>query len=661
MRPSLSSASLIARVAALVGVCGVVAPAAIATASAAADTRATTMLAESVAPITAGHPGVGAVPGTESKTIEVWMAGHQQAAQRFVDAISTPGSSSFHRFLSPSAYTQRFGPGGAQVQAVRSYLTGAGFTGVRASVNDDYVSATAPVSRINRAFAVQMRRYQAPGSEGRQTTIESNNRDLTVPASISGDMLAVTGLNSSQPPVADTPTATAARAKPACSRYWAQKTQTITPAFRGLTEAAVAVCGYSAKQVRAAYGLTSANTGEGKTIAIIQVGAPDDMVRTLTGYAKRNGLPAPRPGQYREEVIGRGARDPKCINGALEEAALDSQAAYAMAPRADQLMIDGDDCDTRKDGAQAQFNALLAPLTGHGSSARAAIESSSYGLNSTSESTTPRSQLKTFHAIALRAAAEGVSLLVASGDHPGIEPPASDPDVTIVGGTTLGIGADNQRVFETGWSTAFGERTGNSGPWQDKGILLAGSGGVSAVYGEPGYQRGVVPGTLSRRPDGRAGRAVPDISADGDPASGMLFGLIVTHSDGKTTPYSTFRQAGTSLAAPLIAGMVADAEQGRPKNLGFLNPLLYSLAGSHAFHDILPVSPSDPQVDRAIYTPGVTDVNNTFARGFLVAVNDAQDAGGTHQVTAPGYDTMTGLGTPNGRAFIRTLRTSKKH
>jgi hypothetical protein len=62
-------ASLIARMAALVGVCAVGAPVAIATASAAADMQATTTLAESVAPVTANNPGVGAVSGTESKTI----------------------------------------------------------------------------------------------------------------------------------------------------------------------------------------------------------------------------------------------------------------------------------------------------------------------------------------------------------------------------------------------------------------------------------------------------------------------------------------------------------------------------------------------------------------------------------------------------------------
>jgi subtilase family serine protease len=603
--------------------------------------RVTAMAGVCAVGLLAGVPAASAVSGagvtSPARTVQVWMAVHQQAAQRFVGAASTPGSAGYRRFLSPAAYTRRFGASAAQVRAVESFLAGKGFSRVRASVNDVYVSAVAPASA---------------GST------------LRLPRSIRRDVLAVLGLDRAPAKASDTavtPAPGRASTKTPCSRYWAQQTRPVSPAFHGLTRAAVPVCGYSARQVRGAYGMTSASTGKGQTIALVEVGHPDDMFRALTDYARVNGLPAPRRDQYREESVGSGGQSSACINGALEEAALDSEAAYAMAPGARQLMVDGDDCDDTSAGsnADALFDAMLTPLTGHGSRPAASIESVSYGLVYHSEAGTPPPLLKVSHSIALRAAAEGVSLLVAAGDNPGVEPPDSDPDLTAVGGTTLGIGARDQRVFETGWSTEFGERTGTSGPWHNEGILLAGSGGVSEVYREPGYQKGVVPSSMARDQKGQAGRTVPDISAVGDPYSGLLFGLVTTRPDGKTSPYEPFRQAGTSTATPLIAGMVADAEQGQRRSFGFLNPLLYSLAGSQAFHDVLPAGPADPQFDRAFFTPGETDIHNKFAPGFLVGLNDAQDTSGTRQVTAPGYDTMTGLGSPDGAAFLRALRSGK--
>jgi subtilase family serine protease len=640
-------------VGALVGVCAVGASMGIGTASATADTQATTTLTGSAAPVTSDNAGVGAILDAQRQTIQVWMAGHQQAAQQFADAVSTPGSPTYRRYLSPSAYTQRFGPSAAQVRTVHSFLTSAGFTKVQASVNDDYVSATAPVSTIDQVFSVQMRRYQVPGLGDTSATIESNDRDVTVPSTISGDILAVTGLNSTQPEASDTParTGTGATAAP-CSHYWAQKTKAITPAFRGLTEAAVAVCGYSAKQVRAAYGLTSANTGVGKTIALIEEGAPYRMFQTLTDYAKANGLRAPRSHQYRQQAIGR-----QCsFNPGLPEEQLDSEAVYAMAPGADQLMVDGSTCGNSK-GDQGLFDAELGPLTGHGSSARAAIESVSLSLGT--EAGVAPADRKASHAIALRAAAEGVSLLFASGDAPGVTSPASDPDVTAVGGTTLGLGAHNQRVFETAWSDDLGEQTGDGGPWQDEGVVDGAGGGASDVYGEPGYQKGVVPSSQSQNGTGHAGRAVPDVSADADFATGMLFGFMAPPRNGKRTPYTTFTGDGTSQSTPLVAGIIADAEHGQ-RNFGFLNPLLYSLSGSQAYHDVLPVSSSAPQVDRAAYAKFPGYANGSRNPPVSVGVFDTQDTSGADQVTAPGYDTMTGLGTPNGAAFITRLRSGKK-
>lgn len=166
------------------------------------------------------------------------------------------------------------------------------------------------------------------------------------------------------------------------------------------------------------------------------------------------------------------------------------------------------------------------------------------------------------------------------------------------------------------------------------------------VHAQPAYQKGVVPPSMSHvRMDGRTvvNRAVPDIAAVADLDTGMLTGYT---ADGR---YQAQVNAGTSLAAPLVAGMVADAQQGQRSSFGFINPLIYKLSGTRALHDVLPVTPTIPQQNRAAYTPATAEDSATV---------DVFDSRGpdTDQVTARGYDTITGVGTPNGLAFILALR-----
>jgi subtilase family serine protease len=252
----------------------------------------------------------------------------------------------------------------------------------------------------------------------------------------------------------------------------------------------------------------------------------------------------------------------------------------------------------------------------------------------------------------LRAAAEGVGMYFADGDAPGaFWVTDADPYVTAVGGTTLGIGAKNNRVFETGWSDDYASL--DAGTWDDQGSGGGDGGGTSLVWGQPAYQKGVVPASMSRVRVGKrivTDRTMPDIAADGDPDSGIVMGYIATGTDAHPGPYQTQVGAGTSLASPLIAGLVADAQQGQKSAFGFINPLIYRLAGTQAFHDILPVTASMPQQDQDAWEPPSAGVSPA------VDVFDSQERAWTQQVTAKGYDTMTGVGTPNGAAFITGLR-----
>lgn len=145
-------------------------------------------------------------------------------------------------------------------------------------------------------------------------------------------------------------------------------------------------------------------------------------------------------------------------------------------------------------------------------------------------------------------------------------------------------------------------------------------------------------------------RAVPDIAADADPDTGMLTGYIGSGTSSHPGPYQTEANAGTSLACPLIAGLIADAQQGQKSSFGFINPLIYRLAGTSAFYDVLPSTASTPQQDRDAYFPSSRSVD----------AFDSQERAYTSQVTARGYDTMTGLGVPNGQAFISGLRRLAK-
>jgi subtilase family serine protease len=144
---------------------------------------------------------------------------------------------------------------------------------------------------------------------------------------------------------------------------------------------------------------------------------------------------------------------------------------------------------------------------------------------------------------------------------------------------------------------------------------------------------------------GRTGRAVPNISALGDPNTGYLIGETQTFPDG-TVKYSEYRIGGTSLSCPIMAGIMALADQAAGHPHGFANPVFYSLAGSAAFTDI--VNPaSTVAVVRTNYNNNVDASAGLNYR--LRTMNQTLSL-----QTTPGYDDVTGLGTPTS-SFLSNL------
>jgi kumamolisin len=203
------------------------------------------------------------------------------------------------------------------------------------------------------------------------------------------------------------------------------------------------------------------------------------------------------------------------------------------------------------------------------------------------------------------AAALGVTVCVASGDNgsddgvgdgsPHVDFPASSPYALACGGTSL---------------TAQGSGIGSEVVWNGGSEGGATGGGVSAFFPVPGYQTDA--GVAASEGQALAGRGVPDVAGDADPATGYEVRV-----DGQDVVIG-----GTSAVAPLWAGLIALLNQQLGKPVGFLNPMLYgSLSGQGAVNDI------------------VSGSNGDFSAGT-------------------GWDACTGWGSPNGQGLLQVLQSA---
>jgi subtilase family serine protease len=442
-----------------------------------------------------------------------------------------------------------------------------------------------------------------------------------------------------------------------CSTYFGEKPATGTPEAYGKTQP-YAPCGYTPAQLQGAYGLTRSVAhgfdGRGVTVAITDAYAAPTILEDANTYAVRHGQAPFRPGQFKQVLPKDGYRYgyDDTVDGNLcdeqgwyGEETLDVEAVHAVAPRANIVYVASRSCD---DG---DFDDALNKVVDN---QLADIVSNSWG---SSGENTPDDLRKVYHQTFLQAALQGIGFYFSSGDagdnsadnedgSATVDSPVSDPLVTGVGGTSLSVNARNQHVFETGWGTAKSVLT--DGAWAPAApgpFVYGGGGGTSQVFAQPFYQRGVVPAAIAKR-YGKPARTLPDIAAVGDPNTGMLVGETQTFPDGSVA-YSEYRIGGTSLASPLMAGIMAIADQvyGRPH--GFANPAIYALAGSRSVHDPAG-NPPTRAVVRVDYVNGQTDSDGLLTT--LRTLNQTQSIKVRH-----GYDDVTGIGTPNGESFLSSI------
>jgi subtilase family serine protease len=580
----------------------------------------------------------------------------QAGAEAAATAVSDPNSSSYGHYLSPAQVRARYAATDATASSVRHWLSSAGFTVGATASNNAYIQASGTAAQIQHAFAVHLNVYSVKGQHRR--AVDAN---LSLPSSILGSVTSVNGLNQAlAKPLSSRAAAVPAtvpppdgfRNAPPCGAYYGEKTDTTDPAFNR-RQLPYAPCGYVPGQLRSVYGIAGTVgrgvSGRGQTVAILDAFASPTLLADAQEYARRNDPGHPLLGsQYSQFVFPTNtALEPpdQCdAAGWYGEQTLDVEAVHAMAPGAHILYVGASDCqDVSLD------QALNYVVSGR----LADVISNSYG--SLGEDGIPADEIKAFNQIAIQGVLEGITINFSSGDsgdevanvgRPEPDFSASDPWVTAVGGTSLGIGANGQRVVETGWETT--RYTLTNGSWvpnpEGTGFLYGSGGGTSRLFAEPRYQRGVVPDSLARmnQTGGHRGRVVPDISMDGDPNTGFLIGETQTFPEG--VHYDQFRIGGTSLSAPLFSGLMAVSNQLVHFDHGFVNPVLYQFTSrTRAIDDVRHVTGGVVRVD---FVNGVdaSDGTVTSVRTF--------DFQGLAINTAPGYDNVTGLGTPDGLAFL---------
>ncbi|MCQ4207094.1 S53 family peptidase [Streptomyces longispororuber] len=582
-----------------------------------------------------GSADQGSTANGNRVNARVYLAGRDaKGLAAYAKAVSDPSSASYGKYLSADQAQARFGATKQQTADVTAWLKSAGLTVTGSTAH--YISVSGDVSAAEKAFGTQLHNY-AKGTH----TYRAPSAAASVPASLDGAVLTVTGLDSA-PHTVDhqdqlpPPDAVFRNAGPFSSYYGSNVAKTL-PDANG-TKVPYAVKGYTGKQLRAAYGAGKA-TGKGVRVAITDAYASPTIAKDAATYAAKNGDAPYAKGQLKQVLPKNYTKTEECgAAGWYGEETLDVEAVHAVAPQADITYVGASSCydDDLLDSLNTIVDKHLADIV-----------SNSWGdieANQTPELAAAYDQVFQLGAV------EGIGFYFSSGDNGDnvastgtkqVDTPANSAWVTAVGGTSLAVGKGDTYKWETGWGTLKANLSADGKSWTDfPGAYTSGAGGgTSKTVPQPSYQKGVVPGALAKA-NGGVNRVVPDIAAIADPNTGFLVGQTQTLPDG-SLGYDEYRIGGTSLAAPVIAGVQALAQQTRGGHpLGFANPSIYARYGSPLYHDV-----TDHPVKGELAVARVDFANSYDAsEGLLTSVRSLGEDASLKAVR--GYDDVTGVGSP---------------
>ncbi|MFF7634771.1 peptidase S8 [Kitasatospora sp. NPDC008050] len=324
--------------------------------------------------------------------------------------------------------------------------------------------------------------------------------------------------------------------------------------------------GYGPSDLLSAYNLP-ANGGAGQTVAIVDAYNDPNAESDLAVYRSQFGLPSctTANGCFKKvSQTGSTTSLPSNNSGWAGEISLDLDMVSAIAPNAHIILVEAKTATTANLGTAVNEAVKLG----------AKFVSNSYGGSESSADPTYDSQYYNH---------PGVAITASAGDSGyGVEYPAASKYVTSVGGTALSKASNARGWTESVWNTSSTEGTGS---------------GCSVYDAKPSWQKDT----------GCSKRTVADVSAVADPATGVA--VYQTYGGSGWNVYG-----GTSVAAPLIAGVYADA--GTP-------------------------SAAVPAADAYAHPSALNDVTS----GATASCSPSYLC-----KAGVGYDGPTGLGTPNGLA-----------
>jgi subtilase family serine protease len=648
---------------------------------------------------------LGTVDPAQTIEVSIWLNPRNRGE---MDALAAQlydrTSPNYRHFLNRAQFAARFAPTAAQAKAVQEFFETHNLKVVKVAPDNMFVRARGTVSDVETAFHVVLNNYEVKGK-----TIRANDRDPYIEDAAAELVSSVSGLDTAEfehPAMTRTPmlstspsTSMAAKASTGVrglagtdslgfSNNCFNGTETDVLSTNGDGELPIgtykgnhlnaasltsAGCGYDPLMLQTAYNLTGLYAegfdGTGQTIGIIDWCGSPTIENDANVFSAQFGLPALTSSNF---AITNIPRPSTCSAPDSVEINIDVEWAHAVAPGANINLI-VPPTNLFQDIDQAEYIAIDEGL--------ANVLSGSYGAE---EMFIPSSELQNGNMLSELGAIMGISTNFSTGDSgnftfgiPGLTAsvsyPADSPFATAVGGVTVALNADNSIAWQAGWGN-------NEVLLDDEGTVFdppqflgfdGGSGGgpSTCVYQEfvgpdevevclggfpkPWYQKVGVPGKY---------RQLPDVSWVADPGTGVVIAVTVP---GNVPSLLWQVWGGTSVACPMFSGLWAIANQEAGAPLGQAAPYVYSMPAG-AIYDIVPVT-SKTNVTASIqestgtnkYTPaelaGVTSGafvsaiwDYVFVADTALVLTFGTDPGLT---THKGWDDVTGVGTPNAKAF----------